>query len=156
MALDATNEIINSSSGIVVQGTAVAGGYFVTAKIANIPSHAKIKGQLCYCTEDSQFYQYNGSSWAVAKLGGSGEYLTTGHTTISGGAKIISTGTDTPLNMQGNAASSWIGYYNSGAEILGYIGVDENKKPTFYSVTSNINKRIPTVSLSGTTLTIDL
>ena len=69
MALDATNEIINSSSGIVVQGTAVAGGYFVTSSIAAIPSHAKITGQLCYNTGDSQFYQYDGTNWTPAAFG---------------------------------------------------------------------------------------
>jgi hypothetical protein len=68
MALDATNEIINSSSGIVVQGTAVSGGYFVIDTIDNIPSHAKKTGQLCYVTGTTakpvnKFYQYDGSSW---------------------------------------------------------------------------------------------
>ena len=156
MALDATNEIINSSSGIVVQGTAVAGGYFVIDKIANIPNHAKVKGQLCYCTSDSQFYQYNGSSWAVAKLGGSGEYLSTGTTTIRGGARIVSTETDTPLNMQGNASSSWIGYYDNIPAILGYIGVDGNKRPSFYNVSTNKVERLVVASLDNTTLTITL
>lgn len=68
MALDATNEIINSTHGYVVQGTAVKGGYFVTATIAAIPSHANVTGALCFCTADSKFYKYNGSSWVVASF----------------------------------------------------------------------------------------
>lgn len=90
MALDATNEIINSSDGYVVQGTAVRGGYFVTETIAAIPSYANVKGALCYCTGTSsapvnKFYQYNGTSW-VSTL--SGYTLPTASDSTKGGIKV--------------------------------------------------------------------
>jgi hypothetical protein len=67
MALDTNNEIINGNGGIVVKGTAVSGGYFVTNSIdvtatgetGKIPDYACVEGALCYCTGDSQFYQYH-------------------------------------------------------------------------------------------------
>jgi len=55
----------------VVNGSQVKGGFFTCA---SVPSWAGETGQLCYCTNDSKFYQYNGSSWAVAQLGGGGKY----------------------------------------------------------------------------------
>lgn len=78
MALDASNKIINSQDGIVVDGTSVEGGYFVTPSIeitstgeaGKIPSYACIEGALCYCTGDSKFYQHDGTTWVEAKLGG--------------------------------------------------------------------------------------
>lgn len=33
-------------------------------------NNAIVNGSLCYCTADSKFYQYNGTSWVEAKLGG--------------------------------------------------------------------------------------
>jgi len=55
----------------VVNGSQVKGGFFTCE---SIPSWAGETGQLCYCTYDSKFYQYNGSSWAVAQLGGGSKY----------------------------------------------------------------------------------
>ena len=77
MALDAQNKIINAASGIVVDGTAVEGGYFVTestdvtttGEAGKIPDYACVEGALCYCKGDAKFYQYNGTSWVLANLG---------------------------------------------------------------------------------------
>ena len=304
--LNLMNTAYNGAGGIVISGDAVKGGYFVTDTIANIPSWSKITGTLCFCTADSKFYQYNGSSWAVSnfvgkdgatgptgptgatgatgptgptgKTGNTGPTGPTGKTgntgptgptgatgatgptgptgatgatgptgptgktgntgptgpTGAGGAtgptgptgktgntgatgptgptgktgntgatgptgptgktgntgatgptgptgktgntgptgpqgsfkeglnsftnsvKLYASTTDTPLNLKSNSTSSWLGYYNSSDTILGYIGVDANKKPSFHDVNTNTSKRIPTVSLSGTTLTINL
>ena len=79
MALDTNDELINGQGGIVVQGSAVSGGYFVTqstsitttGETGKIPDYACVEGALCYCTGDSKFHQYDGSSWPVASIGGS-------------------------------------------------------------------------------------
>lgn len=80
MALDASNKIINSQDGVVVDGTSVAGGYFVvnsiqvtsTGESGKIPDYACIKGALCYCTADSNFYQCTSTeakTWEKANFG---------------------------------------------------------------------------------------
>ena len=51
----------------IVQGSQVEGGYFVCS--AKPTSGTWQTGQLCYCTGDSKFYQYNGSSWAEKTFG---------------------------------------------------------------------------------------
>jgi hypothetical protein len=54
--------IINTTDGVVAEGKDIIGGYFVTDKIENIPDYTKTAGQLCYCTEESKFYMFNGST----------------------------------------------------------------------------------------------
>lgn len=61
--LNLMNTAYNSAGGIVLSGDAVKGGYFVTDTLDNIPSWTHVAGTLCYCTEDSKFYQYSGSEW---------------------------------------------------------------------------------------------
>jgi hypothetical protein len=71
MALTISNaaaKVVNLAGGIVAEGFDVAGGYFVIDALSNIPSYANQTGQLCFCTGDSKFYQYNGSSWEEVKL----------------------------------------------------------------------------------------
>ena len=51
----------------IVNANQVAGGYFVCASVPT--SGTWLTGQLCYCTADSKFYQYNGSSWQEKKFG---------------------------------------------------------------------------------------
>ena len=65
---NAAAKVVNLAGGIVAEGFDVAGGYFVIDALANIPSYANQTGQLCFCTGDSKFYQYNGSSWEEVKL----------------------------------------------------------------------------------------
>lgn len=67
--LNLMNTAYNGAGGTVLSGDAVKGGYFVTDTIANIPSWSNVQGTLCYCTGDSKFYQYNGSSWAEKEFG---------------------------------------------------------------------------------------
>ena len=77
--LNLMNTAFNGNGGTVISGEAVKGGYFVTPSIeitttgesGKIPAYACVVGTLCYCTGDSKFYQYNGSAWVEAKLGGS-------------------------------------------------------------------------------------
>ena len=52
----------------IVNANQVAGGYFVCASVPT--SGTWLTGQLCYCTADSKFYQYNGSSWQEKEFGG--------------------------------------------------------------------------------------
>lgn len=78
MASDASNKIINSDTGIVVDAVDVGGGYFVTKTVEitttgdpnKIPHYACVDGAICYCTTDKQFYQCTGSgttaTWSLA------------------------------------------------------------------------------------------
>lgn len=61
----------------------IQGGYFVVEKYADLsgltvvdseyPTVGTIvKGSLCYCQKEETFYQYNGSDWVAANLGGGG------------------------------------------------------------------------------------
>ena len=70
--LNLMNTAYNGAGGIVISGDAVKGGYFVTDTIDNIPSWSSVAGTLCYCTADSKFYQYNGSSWQEKNFGTTG------------------------------------------------------------------------------------
>lgn len=75
---NAGSEVVNNNGGIVVKGTAVEGGYFVTESIeitsigeaGKIPKYACVEGALCYCTGDSKFYQCDGTNWVPAMLSG--------------------------------------------------------------------------------------
>lgn len=67
--LNLMNTAYNGAGGIVISGDAVKGGYFVTDALENIPSWSSVAGTLCYCTGDSKFYQYDGSSWQEKKFG---------------------------------------------------------------------------------------
>ena len=51
----------------IVNANQVAGGYFVCASVPT--SGTWQAGQLCYCTADSKFYQYSGSSWQEKEFG---------------------------------------------------------------------------------------
>ena len=68
------------ADNIVVEGKYVKGGYVVVANITERDAlkgnsgENIIKGSLCYCQEDSKFYQYDGSNWAEANLGGNSNY----------------------------------------------------------------------------------
>lgn len=60
------------ANNVVVEGKYVKGGYVVVATIAERNAlkgengENIVKGSLCYCQEDSKFYQYNGSNWVEA------------------------------------------------------------------------------------------
>lgn len=49
----------------IVNASQVAGGYFVCP--SKPTSGVWANGQLCYCTEDKKFYQYNGTDWEEKK-----------------------------------------------------------------------------------------
>ena len=40
-----------------------------TAERDALPAATTVSGSLCYCTADSKFYQYNGSSWQEKEFG---------------------------------------------------------------------------------------
>ena len=58
----------NTNRDKIVQGSQVEGGYFVCSTLP--ASGTWTTGQLCYCTGDSKFYQYNRTAWVEAKMGG--------------------------------------------------------------------------------------
>lgn len=78
---NANAKIVNQSTGIVVAGTDVEGGYFTVDKIETIQStydYAQVKGALCYVTVGStaypaeKFYQFNGTTWSAVEFGEKG------------------------------------------------------------------------------------
>jgi hypothetical protein len=84
------------ADNIVVDSKYVKGSYFVCDTYANLTklntgdnsgNQAIVKGSLCYCTgnanEEAKFYQYDGTTWNEAKLGGA-ELGTTEDTAAAG------------------------------------------------------------------------
>jgi hypothetical protein len=55
----------NLEGAKIVDGREVEGGYFVCETLPNWGT----AGQLCYCTGDSKFYQYTGTTWEEKKFG---------------------------------------------------------------------------------------
>jgi hypothetical protein len=80
MALNTNNELINGTSGIVVDGTAVRGGYFVVERLeitttgaeGLIPDYACVEGALCFCKDNNTFYKCtigaDGPEWEEAEF----------------------------------------------------------------------------------------
>ena len=64
------------ADNVVVEGKYVKGGYVVVETLTErdalkgASGENIIKGSLCYCQEDSKFYQYDGTNWVEANLGG--------------------------------------------------------------------------------------
>ena len=89
-------------------------------------------------------------------------YATTSHShnylPLSGGT-IKGTSGDTPLTVQSASQSTYIGFKNSSGSTLGYLGVNNNKRPVFYDSTSRelaLKSDIPNVSQSTGTSTTDV
>lgn len=152
MALNAQNEIINGKDGIVVEGTAVRGGYFATDTLSDIPSYAQKEGQLCYCNEDNKFYQFKGGNWEVAAFGsdlniekGSGDGSNQTKDVIYTGEDIVYSdgmiGIKNGEIIEGGRASG-IGAVALGGLRFGYSGITgtnivlpgENDTPVHYKV----------------------
>ena len=66
------------ADNVVVEAKYVKGGFVVVSStderngLKGDSGENIVTGSLCYCTADSTFYQYNGSSWQSANLGGGG------------------------------------------------------------------------------------
>lgn len=84
MALNINTNITNNLDGYLLDAKNVKGTYVVVARysdLANLPSSCVVKGTLAYCQNDYSehlegFYQYNGSTWLEAQLGGMSELMT--------------------------------------------------------------------------------
>lgn len=66
MALTVNTNIINDTDQYLLDAKNVKGGYVVvnsTTERDALPTATTVAGTLCYCTSDSKFYQYNGTSW---------------------------------------------------------------------------------------------
>lgn len=110
MAFIVNTNIENHGNGYLIDSKNVKGSYIVTASITErdkLPAATIIKGSLCFCQEDSKFYQYNGSSWSEANLGGS----------ASGGTATI----DLPI-QKGDTENSLEIFDNSKAALEGIAG----------------------------------
>lgn len=77
-------------------------------------------------------------------------YATTSHShnylPLSGGT-IKGTSGDTPFTVQSASQSTYIGFKNSNGGTLGYLGVNNNKRPVFYDSTARelaLKSDIPT------------
>ena len=103
---NAAAKVVNNAGGIVVDGSAVEGGYFVTDSIevtslgepGKIPEYACVFGALCYCTADSNFYQYNGLTWVK----------TFSPVATSGQFKDLTISDDVVLLLDGGGAEDWL------------------------------------------------
>ena len=65
MALTVNTNIINDTDQYLLDAKNVKGTFVVVASTAErdaLPAATRVNGSLCYCTSDSKFYQYNGSS----------------------------------------------------------------------------------------------
>ena len=66
MAVNTKMPLTNTADGYLCEGTDIRGSYFVIDKLENIPSTITKTGSLCFCQDDSKFYQYNGTTWTEA------------------------------------------------------------------------------------------
>lgn len=65
MALTVNTNIINDTNQYLLDAKNVKGTFVAVASTAErdaLPAATIVNGSLCYCTADSKFYQYNGSS----------------------------------------------------------------------------------------------
>lgn len=95
----------------------------------------------------------NGCGTTYARLSDLSNYLP-----LSGGT-IKGTSGDTPFTVQSASTSTYIEFKNSSGSVLGYLGVNNNKRPVFYDSTDRelaLKSDIPTFTLNGTTLEITL
>ena len=72
MALTVNTQIINDTDQHHLDAKNVKGTFVVVASTTErnaLPAATTVKGSLCYCTADSKFYQYNGSSWQEKNFG---------------------------------------------------------------------------------------
>ena len=170
---NAAAKVINAAEGIVVDGHDVAGGYFVIDSISNIPSYTNITGALCYCTGDSKFYQYTGSSWQIKEFGTTKDATTQSSGLMSAADKTKLDGIATEANKYElpAATSSTLGGVKVGSNItvssgtislsksnvtdaLGYTPPTTN---TTYDVTTGDNKgQIKILSSSGTSWNVSV
>ena len=69
MAVNTKMPLTNTADGYLCEGTDIRGGYFVIDKTENIPNTIAKTGSLCYCTDSSKFYQFDGMDWVEKEFG---------------------------------------------------------------------------------------
>lgn len=84
MAINTGQPFCNTTDGYLCEGKDIKGSYFVVSAIANASAAITQTGSLCFCTGDSKFYQYNGSSWVVASFSDMSAYLPKAGGNVSG------------------------------------------------------------------------
>ena len=62
MASNTQGVLENLTDGYLAEAKQIKGGYFVTDSISNVNNRSVIKGSMCFATDTSKFYKYNGSS----------------------------------------------------------------------------------------------
>ena len=73
MALTVNTNIINDTDQYLIDAKNVKGTYVVVATATerdSLPAATRMNGSLCYCQEDSKFYQYDGKDWVEKGFGG--------------------------------------------------------------------------------------
>ena len=98
----------------IVDGKEVEGGYFVCETLPSTGSYWTT-GQLCYCTGDSQFYQYNGSTWEPANLGGGSSDLN-----IENGSGLGSVQSLGDYGTTGTSANTAVYVDENGKEVFNF------------------------------------
>lgn len=71
MAYIVNTNIENQTNGYLLDAKNVKGGYIVvnsTTERDSLPAATIVNGSLCYCTADSKFYKYNGSTWTACQF----------------------------------------------------------------------------------------
>jgi hypothetical protein len=112
----------NTNRDKIVQGSQVEGGYFVCSTLPT--SGTWTTGQLCYCTGDSKFHQYDGTAWAVANLGGSGAVdLTETWTFTLEDGTVITKNVVTVLGA-GTATEDWTFTHEDGSTVTKKVVIE--------------------------------
>jgi hypothetical protein len=129
MALTVNTNIVNDTDQYLLDAKNVKGTYVVVTNVTErnaLPTATLMKGSLCYCQEDSKFYQYNGSSWTEAKLGGADSPIIAGaannSAVLSGEYEGYSNKAISQISMALGAASTagLKGWYYSGIDFTNH------------------------------------
>ena len=113
MAWNVGTTMENTANGYLTEATNVKGGFFVIDNLANLPNtYQAVAGVLCYCTGNSKFYQYDGSSWNVKTFESSAKYINYVRITQAG---VINLNFSFVDSSDASAFPGGLGYYLASA-----------------------------------------
>ena len=153
MALTVNTNIINDTDQYLLDAKNVKGSYVVvgsTTERDSLPAATTVVGSLCYCTGNSTFYQYNGTSWVVKEFG-----TTTAATTSAAG---LMSATD-KTKLDGIATGAEVNVQSDWNETITSSDAFIKNKPALKTVATSGNyndlTNTPTIpTVNNATLTI--